>query len=231
MTITSCQKELHFENNLPFNDTLIGFDSGSAKFTLVGAPNECHHVVGGTYYVGTSLNPTNVVAIDINVTDTGTFFISTATQNGLSFQASGNLDNTGRQTILLKAIGMPVVPGTYTYKPGSDFCSFPITVGPMPTDEASGTLQCSHISSSGVFQQGIDLDSSKLYIDINVTTAGSYFINSAPVNGATFSGTGMLGTGPQTIELCGKGRPTRPGVYSFTVHFGATTCSTYLTFQ
>ena len=97
---------------------------------------------------------------------------------------------------------------------------------------AFGVLDCSHAWSSGNFVAGVTLtDSSKLFVPIIVSTAGSFSVNSAPLDGVTFSASGTLQTGAQTITLIGNGRPINPGAFPLEISFGDNTCSFYVTFQ
>ena len=233
LTLISCQKELAFTNDDQFTNEFAGMDSGTAKFTMMGVPNVCAtYLVGGTYFSGTPMTGTNLVAVDVNVTETGSFFISTATINGISFSANGIFDSTGVNTILLKATGTPIAPGNFNYKVAANSCSFPVTVRPNQAGTAAiGDLDCNHASSGGIYQHGVSLDSSTLSIHINVTTPGYYYVNSAPLNGITLSGEGYLSAGLQSIDLKGHGTPVKAGAFPLAVGYGSAECSIYLTFQ
>jgi len=92
-----------------------------AVLTLAGAPDEClNYTVAGDYVTGVAMTTTNTVVINVNVTTVGTYTISTALSNGMSFASAGTLANLGLQTITLTATGTPVATGS---------TNFPITVG------------------------------------------------------------------------------------------------------
>jgi hypothetical protein len=84
----------------------------------------------GLYEVGTQLNCTNTVEIDVNVTALGPYNIVTTATNGMTFSASGTFTTLGVQTITLVGSGTPAGP-TATYNipmPGTTPCTFPIFV-------------------------------------------------------------------------------------------------------
>lgn len=231
--ISSCQKEISFETEISVVNNDEGSHSGTALFRLEGTPNECaEYVVGGTYSLATALTTTNVVAINVMVDSVGTYSISTANINGIQFSAAGNFLSTGLQTVMLNASGMPLATGIFNYKPGRNCCSFPVTVNSPIPPIADAVLDCSHAWSAGNFVAGVTLtDSSKLFVPVNVTTAGSYSVNSAPLDGVTFSASGTLETGAQIITLLGNGKPKNPGAFPLEISFGGNTCSFYVTFQ
>jgi hypothetical protein len=97
-------------------------------------------VVTGTYQVGVSLDLTNTVTVTVNVTTPGTYVISTATINGMLFTSAGTFATTGAQTITLVGSGVPLNATTSIFVPGSNGCSFPITVSTAPV--VTNFLQC-----------------------------------------------------------------------------------------
>ncbi len=237
LSFVSCQKEVSLEGPVG-GDTLIindgGTSSGTAVFSLTGAPNTCiSPVVGGTYQVGTALNNTNAVSLKVNVSSTGTYSISTADINGVRFSKTDSFTVTGPQTIMLTGSGTPATPGTFNYKPGSAWCAFPVTFNSVASGPiAAGVMDCSLIWSAGTFPPGVELtDSTKIFIPVSVTSAGAYSICSAPMNGVVFSASGMLQTGNQTITLTGEGIPEQAGVFPLSISFGPSSCSVNITFQ
>ena len=120
----SCQKEYSYEGAID-----DGTNSGTAVYDFSGAPGNCSTpVISGTYATGIAVTPANTVQLQVTVTTPGTYVISTATINGISFLASGTFFSTGLQTITLTGIGTPTVAGSFGYIPGSSGCSFFITV-------------------------------------------------------------------------------------------------------
>jgi hypothetical protein len=105
--------------------------SSIAEFTLPGAVGDCSGaVVNGIYATGNSLNGTNTVAINANITKTGSYTISTAITNGMTFSASGNFSNTGLQAIILQGSGTPVNAAAtpINISAGGTTCSFTVSV-------------------------------------------------------------------------------------------------------
>jgi hypothetical protein len=122
-TCASCQKEYTDEGS---NGS--GNSSGTAAFTVAGAPGACTNpVIAGSYQAGTILDNTNTLAIAVTVGTAGTYAISTNTSNGIVFSASGTFVATGLQNITLKAAGNPVTAGTFSFSVGTNGCSFSLT--------------------------------------------------------------------------------------------------------
>ena len=229
----SCDKEYSLESgNLPGGGT-PGTSTGTAVFTTTGAPGACvTPIISGSYVVGTAMDASNSIILAVDVTTVGTYVVSTATANGVSFSGSGTFTITGSQIIVLTGNGTPIGAGTFSYIPGPTACSFPITFttvsGPTP---AVGTLDCATATTAGVYTQGIALTAANtVTIPVNVTTAGTYSITTTATNGVTFSGTGTLALGAQTVVLTGSGLPANAGAISFPVNLGTSNCSFSITF-
>ncbi len=112
--------------------------SSAGAGTLGGAPSACAPInVQGTYTVGTALDATNKVDVQVTVTTPGVFSISTNTLDGFSFAFSGNLASTGPQTVTLLGTGNPVTAGiqTFTVTLGTSTCTFPVTVAAVPVSD------------------------------------------------------------------------------------------------
>ncbi len=128
---------------------------GSATFTVKFTPSTCTFSVtignglgaytpdcttavpdlDGLYEVGTQLNCSNTVDIDVDVTALGPYSITTTATNGMTFSASGTFTTLGVQTIKLQGSGTPTAaatPVTNIPMPGTVPCTFPITVDPAP---------------------------------------------------------------------------------------------------
>jgi hypothetical protein len=75
-----------------------------------------------------------MVQINVTVTTTGPYTITTDTVNGVWFNASGNFTATGPATLSLTGNGTPVNSGpfTYTVKWGTSTCTFSCTFNPAP---------------------------------------------------------------------------------------------------
>lgn len=63
--------------------------------------------VNGVYKVGTVLTASNTITLPINVTNTGSYTITTNTVNGISFSGSGTFSAIGNQNITLYGNGTP----------------------------------------------------------------------------------------------------------------------------
>ena len=233
LSFTSCDKEVSTENGgTPGSGGSGGSQSGTAVFTLMGAPGACATpVISGIYIAGTPMDASNTVVLAVDVTTIGTYVISTGTSNGISFTGSGTFTITGPQILVLTGTGTPTAAGTFGYSPGTNGCSFQITFTGVVVVPAAGTLNCATATLGGVYTQGISLTSSNtVSIPVNVTTAGTYSISTAATNGCTFSGSGTLALGAQTIILTGSGLPVNSGTISFPVSLGTSTCSFSISF-
>jgi hypothetical protein len=210
-----------------------GTSGSEAAFTLGGSPGACTGFnVAGSYMAGSALVASNTVTFNVNVTTIGSYTISTAAVNGVTFSKSGSFTTTGDQTVILNGTGTPVAAGdaTYTVTAGANSCTFVVTTT-AAAPPAVGTLDCAGITQQGTYTQGSALTAANtLTIPVNVTTEGSYSITTAAVNGVTFSGSGTLASGAQTIILAGSGTPASAGDNSFSVDFGTSNCSISVTF-
>jgi hypothetical protein len=167
----------------------------------------------------------NTVVIKVNVTAIGTYSISTASANGITFSGTGALTALGGQTITLTATGTPVATGinNVTVTAGTSTCSFPV----LATDAAIFTIDCTSAFADGTYEAGVALDASNTVdIGLNITTPGAYAIATTAVNGMTFTGSGNFATsGPQTITLTGSGTPIAEGTFNINVTGGGSTCA------
>lgn len=104
---------------------------GSSAFTV----NCASAVPSGTYAKGVALTPANTVVLNVTVTKTGSWSISTAPAvNGVTFSGSGNFASTGAQTITLTASGTPVAAGPFNFPVNvtGTSCNFSITFTTIP---------------------------------------------------------------------------------------------------
>lgn len=229
--VTGCQKELSFEGSgTPAK--------GSLQFDVTG---DClPKTVNGIYSAGAALVPaTNTITVQVNVTQTGTYVVTTDTVNGYFFRATGTFTALGITTVTLRGNGTPFAAGTDNFVVSYDgtICDIAVTVLPAGAGAAVLTLtgggagtpppSCSGATVLGTYTAGVPLGASHtVVINVNVTTAGSYNISTAPaVNGMVFSGSGSLATGPQTITLTGSGTPTSAGTTTIPITVGTTSCS------
>ena len=88
-------------NSCIFSITATG-SGGTAVFLLNGAPLNCTGAVAnGTYTAGAALTAANTVTLNVTVATPGSYAVTTPTQNGISFSASGIFVTAGAQTLPL----------------------------------------------------------------------------------------------------------------------------------
>ena len=118
----SCTKEYSYE----LNTTAV------AQGTLWDTTGACFpDTVYGTFYNGIAPgSDTAYVSVQVNVTATGSYNITSDFQNGLQFADSGYLGTTGLTTVKLKPIGVAIIPITSTFNISFDStsCSFDVTI-------------------------------------------------------------------------------------------------------
>ncbi|MEP6700972.1 MAG: hypothetical protein ABJA85_06640, partial [Bacteroidota bacterium] len=90
-----CQKELSIEaSNSPARGSLQDDVSGDCL----------PKTVNGAYIAGTALVPANnTIAVQINVTTTGSYLVYTDTVNGYFFRATGTFTTLGANTVTLRS--------------------------------------------------------------------------------------------------------------------------------
>lgn len=131
--------------SVPVQVVAGGTSGGSAAYTLTtGTAGACGGAnVAGTYTVGTAVTGANTVTLNVNVTNIGSWTVTTASVAGVSFSGSGNFTATGAQTIVLNANGTPTTGGAQTFPvtAGATNCSFVVNVGggTTPTPVPSNT--------------------------------------------------------------------------------------------
>ena len=222
--------------------TVISASTGAAAFTLGGSPSACTGaVVNGTLKAGTATSPANSITLNINVTATGTYNLTSTSVDGVTFGASGVFVNIGAQTVTLAASGTPTAAGTFntTVSTGTASCtvSFTVTAGGTTPTAAVYTLggagaDCTGATLGGTYMAGTAMTASNTAtINVNVTTIGTYTISSTAVNGVTFSKTGSFTTtGPQTVVLVATGTPTAAGAKIYPITGNASSCNLTVTY-
>jgi len=226
LVIIGCQKELSFEGaNTPAQGSLQSDASGDCL----------PKTVNGTYEAGTALVPaTNTISVDINVTQTGTYLVTTDTVNGFYFSASGTFTALGNNTVTLRSNGTPFAADVNNFVVSFDstFCDIQVTVlpagagGPAVFTLEGAPNACTGAIVNGSYATGLALTASNtVVINVNVTTIGTYNI-STTYQGMVFSGTGaFINTGVQAVTLTGSGTPTTGGANTVPVTIGTSTCS------
>lgn len=196
---------------------------GPAVFTYLDGAGACSvPTISGTYGVGTPLVAANTVTVKANVTNPGTFSIST-TSGGMTFSKTGEFTATGIQNVVLQGTGTPTTAGPNVFSIQTCTFSIPVT-GPAVFTFLDGTGACTTATPAGIYSKGTALDGSNtVTIMANVTTIGVYTISTTQ-NGMTFMRTGnFTNTGIQPVVLQGSGIPTTGGINTFTLPGSACT--------
>ena len=224
ITFFSCQKELSLEN---------GTGTNTAEFTYDGSPSACTTpIINGVFMQGVVLGATNTITLVVTVTKTGSYNIATNTNDGISFRSTGTFTVLGGQTIVLTGSGTPTTNGSYSFTPGATGCNFTIAVAaaapPATFTYSSVSGVCTTPLISGNYTAGTALTSTNtITLNVDVTVAGSYSLSTNSTNGVTFSGSGILATGAQTIILTSTNTPTAAGTFSYTPTGGCSFPVTY----
>ncbi len=225
ITFVTCSKAYSYEGGLP---------STTAVFTV----NTCTNaIVSGHYYVDELVDTSHNIQLQVNVTTTGTYYISTNTNNGIMFSATGNFTIVGTQTVVLKASGTPVTMGNYNFLiANNSTCSIPVLVNAKRVKMATFSLvgepnACTTAIVSGNYIVGKTLVSQNtIAIQINITGTGAYSISTDTLDGIYFSASGNFSnTGNQIVTLTGNGTPDAARNLVFTPKSNTTFCSFPLT--
>jgi hypothetical protein len=226
--IFSCQKEKSYEKNA------AGFSSGSLQSAATG---DClGNAVSGTYKKDTILNASNYVDVQVDVSKTGSYTISTDTINGFYFRGAGSFTATGMTSVRLLGNGKPIAGGTniFTVTYDSSQCTFSVvttdsgTGGPPATYSLAGSPNaCTGATVQGTYTTGVSLTTSNTAtVQVNVTAVGTYSIATTAVGGMTFTGSGTFSsTGVQSVVLLGSGTPTTAGANVITISVGNASCT------
>jgi hypothetical protein len=227
----SCKKEYSYEGGI------IPVAGGTAVYTLNGDGGNCTApVINGSFTTGKALQA-STIQLGVNVTTAGSYIISTGTNNGIEFSASGTFTATGPQTITLVGIGTPLATGTFPYTPkvGAG-CTFFITVTDPVAQVATYTLGgdpglCNTFKLNGNYIAGFNMTSDNTAeVSVNVTSPGSYSIKTDTLDGLSFSKSGTFTTtGIQKVTLQASGSGTVPQGLLFTTHGGTSSCAFPLT--
>jgi hypothetical protein len=237
IVFSSCQKELTAE-------------TGTATGTLVkDAAGDCTALVSGAYKKDTILNASNYVDIQVNITEIGTYTITSDTINGYYFRAEGAVALTGLNSIRLIGIGKPIAVGTdvFTIKFSGTSCDVNINV---TGNTGGGTTAVFTLGSTagactgftlgaGTYTPGTALGATNtVTLNVNVVTPGTYTLTASTTaaTGVIFTGTGNLpSTGNATITLTAQpaaGNITNFPINtiaipnaSYSVSAGGTTCN------
>jgi len=224
--LISCQKERSLE---------IGFP-GKASLQADATGDCLPKTIVGNYIEGQPLNDSNYIEVELYVSSPGSYTINSDAHNGYSFSGSGAFSSIGTNRVKLKATGTPISSKTsdFVVRYDSSICSIQVNVLPKAGggSPAAFTLQgagaaCMNATVGGSFVKNQALTAaSKVDVQVNVTTIGSYTLSTNTVNGFSFSGTGnFTAPGLQTISFRANGTPLNVGPTTFTLTAGANTCT------
>lgn len=225
---TSCKKEYSYEGGPD-----IGAATGTAIYTVQGEGGNCRAPeINGIYTAGIALQSSNTITLQVNVTATGNYTLTTNVADGIQFSSSGNFSATGPQTIILEGSGTPITAGTFSFTPpvGSG-CIFFITVKPglqTAKFELEGQPgSCYNFSVNGNYNtdSALTIDNT-VQIMVNVLSVGAYSIKTDVINGISFSSSGSFtSTGSQEVILHGSGTSLHSGKFNFKPNSSSSTCS------
>lgn len=230
--VVTCTKEYSYEggngSNLP----------NTAVYTTLNPMGTCKgHIFKGNYEVGTPLDTTNQLLIEVTVLDTGSYHLTTQLLNGIWFTASGIFRDTGLYTVKLIGNGIPKQSGTFVFTLNDSIaCSYPLNFEPKGTVSsryqftgAPGT--CAGFLITGKYIAGTALNSSNtISIQANVASIGNYTIHTDTIDGISFIANGTFThTGLQMIQLNGNGIPLMPDNLLFSIANDSSTCSLPIT--
>lgn len=139
--VVSCEKQY----NPGFLITPPPVVNPNSEGTLVSAtPNITE------YPSGIALNNTHTVTVQVNVTKTGTYTITTDTINKIYFNASGTFNSTGMQTVVLQGHDIPDTSGicNLTVKYGNSRRSFSAEVYDWWEFEAGGVKHTGRVDTA-----------------------------------------------------------------------------------
>ena len=226
--VTACQKELSFDVD------------GTARGTLKSdASGDClPSTVNGIFKVDSVLNNTNFIDVQVDITNPGTYTVSSDTINGYSFRGTGTFGLTGINTVRLYASGKPVLAGnnSFTISFDNSTCMVDVIVIGAGTGAAVFALEgapgnCSGAVVNGTYTAGTALQiDNTVTITVNVSVTGTYTLSTVLSNGISFTSTGVFPTtGVQSVTLNGTGTPQNDGIFNLSVLNGTNSCTFSIT--
>ncbi len=235
VTILSCYREESVEGR-------ISAGTSATASLAVAANGTCLLVtVTGTYTAGADVNAANYLQLQVNVTATGAYSITTDTVNGYSFSATGVFTATGVQTVQAYAKGKPLAAtrNRFIIRLNNSRCTAEITVQPAAANGTAGyVLQTNGTTCLDYIVQGICTAGSPLSaantitIKVLVNSIGSYSLSTTASNGIQFSASGTFtATGVQTVILTGSGTPVNAGVLLILLSNSSGSCSIQLNIE
>lgn len=195
-------------------------------------------VVNGSYMQAVPTSSMNTIALPINVTATGVTTISTNTVNGISFTSGPiNLSSLGSQIVTLSASGTPTNGGSTDLiftgsSGGTATCNVTVPVAAQPI---AYTMSCGTIAVQGSYAPNVAMTAGNtMTLTVTASYGGAWSITTDEVNGVTFSGSGTLTVGQNTLTLKATGMPVAGGIHEYSLtsnsSSGSVTCSHRVTF-
>jgi hypothetical protein len=227
---SSCQKELYFD--------LGGIATGVLKTDSAGL--EClPSTVYGTYQADSALGIGNYMDVQVDVSQVGSYTITSDTINGIYFIGTGTFGNAGLNTVRLYGAGVPQFEGitTFIITFGTSSCLVDVEILSGTTNanavftfgDAAGN--CTGVNTSGTYMEGLAMNAANTArVDINVTSPGTYSITTPSVNGVQFTATGTLGLANTTVLLTATGTPLASGTFVYPVTGAGNSCSFSVTY-
>lgn len=188
---------IHFDSTVCVIEVTVSPANGGspAVFVLQGSPNSCMNAaVMGNYGKDVALNSSNKVDIEVNVTNIGTYNISTVATDGMTFASTGTFTATGAQRITLNGSGTPLNTGLFAIPitVGGSSCSFPLTVNASSTSLPTSTYFWKFTEAGFGYQGAVSIADAQLVI--SATPVGTLSI-------LTFTGTTSTGDTVVNIVL------------------------------
>jgi uncharacterized protein (TIGR02145 family) len=187
--------------------------------------------ISGTMAQGVAISGVTMT-LNVNVTQLGTWSITAGPTNGITFSGSGTFTALGCQAIILTATGTPTTAGATTWTtnttPSGSATATVAALSPSSGGSAvisawSGVNGCNvgagtNNSPAGVMRGGVlntmvagISTTDTIQLSATVTTAGTYNITTNTVNGKTFTASGTVSVGAQTITLVSTGAASMAG--------------------
>jgi hypothetical protein len=210
--------------NFGFNEPILNEPSTNGNAIVSGYTS-----ISSSGTIVESIEVSNTTqTIRANVTKTGSYFLKTTTNSGITFSANGTFTSLGNNDITLVATGTPISAGNYTFTLNTSSPSF--AFNRIIGNQSSGGSAI--ITWQGVSQSGLTTAESTensravvrlteastysppfvQYVAVNVTQIGTYNID-APGN-RNFQG--------NTLRLVGSGTFTTTGVQTIPLYvYGA----------
>ena len=185
----------------------------------------------GRLWVGKSTSVSgHATIINANVTQVGTYTITTNTNYGITYSGSGTFNNIGIQNVFLYATGTPtqtiaatsnVYDLNTTPKMATAITRQIYSLGNLSTNGTATASSYTNGTSAGTMTATVLVSGVTQTISANQTSSasGTYFITTNAVNGVIFSSGNVTlssGIGSKTITLTAYGKPIAAGTFTYT---------------